>query len=112
MAGVAQSRDPDQARRLNASRAQPYGRRRAAVFGGLSAGGEVGTVRLVANWALIAPTDDAWNFGALDAYIGDSQRRGSDPSPSSAQPPACSREMGLAQAGLEAQCPLYRRLVS
>src|SRR4029453_9859328 len=28
--------------------------------------GRVGAVRLVANWALIEPTDDAWRFGALD----------------------------------------------
>jgi hypothetical protein len=33
--------------------------------------GKVGAVRLVANWALIEPTDDAWRFGALDNYVGD-----------------------------------------
>ena len=42
---------------------------------------EVGTVRLVANWKLIEPRDDAWNFGSLDAYIGKLAAAGIRPFP-------------------------------
>jgi Glycosyl hydrolase catalytic core/Beta-galactosidase len=43
--------------------------------------GNVGMVRLVANWGLIEPTDDAWNFGALDDYIGELAESGIRPFP-------------------------------
>lgn len=43
--------------------------------------GKVGAVRLVANWALIEPTDDAWRFGALDNYVGDLAASGIRPFP-------------------------------
>jgi Glycosyl hydrolase catalytic core len=43
--------------------------------------GRVGTVRLVANWWLIEPRDDAWNFGAFDDYIGDLAASGIRPFP-------------------------------
>lgn len=42
---------------------------------------EVGTVRLVVNWKLIEPRDDAWNFGSLDAYIGNLAAAGIRPFP-------------------------------
>jgi hypothetical protein len=43
--------------------------------------GRVGTVRLVANWSLVEPTDDTWNFGALDEYVGDLAASGIRPFP-------------------------------
>ena len=42
---------------------------------------EVGTVRLVANWRLVEPRDDAWNFGSLDAYVGKLAASGIRPFP-------------------------------
>jgi hypothetical protein len=43
--------------------------------------GNVGTVRLVVNWTVVEQTDDAFSFGALDAYVGDLAASGIRPFP-------------------------------
>jgi ElaB/YqjD/DUF883 family membrane-anchored ribosome-binding protein len=42
---------------------------------------KVGTARLVADWRLVEPHDDAWNFGSLDAYVGNLAAAGIRPFP-------------------------------
>jgi len=42
---------------------------------------KVGTARLVANWRQVEPRDDAWNFGSLDAYVGNLAAAGIRPFP-------------------------------
>lgn len=43
--------------------------------------GKVGTVRILANWAAIEPTDDTFKFTALDSYIGNLAASGIQPYP-------------------------------
>src|SRR4029453_5943819 len=40
-----------------------------------------GTARLVVNWPPVEPRHDAWNFGSLDAYVGNLAAAGIRPFP-------------------------------